>query len=205
MKIGMTGGIGSGKNKATEFFIKLGFFAIDADKLSRKVMSPDNEAYNKIVEAFGSGILDTEHQIDRKKLGDIIFQNHEKRQILEHIVHPAIFKEEARQRSAIKSKDDKALIITHAALMVESGSYKNYDVLIVVYAETETRIKRIVERDKISAVEARRIMAAQLPEEEKLAHAHIIIDNSLGEKELQAEVERAANLIKQMIYGQAHS
>lgn len=205
MKIGMTGGIGSGKNKAANFFTELGFYTIDADKLSRKVMSPGNDAYNEIVTAFGNGILDTENQIDRKRLGDIVFKDNEKRKILESIVHPAIFNEEARQRNAIKSKDSKALIITHAALMVESGSYKNYDVLIAVYAETDTRIKRIIERDGISPIEAHRIMAAQLPEEEKLAHAHIIIDNSRGEKELKEEVERAANLIKQMIYGQIHS
>lgn len=205
MKIGMTGGIGTGKNKAAAFFREQGFYTIDADILSRKVMSPGEEAYNSIVATFGNSILDNQSQIDRKKLGDIIFANKEKRTVLEKIVHPAIFQEEAKQRNAIKSKDGKALIITHAALMVESGSYINYDMLIAVYAETETRIKRIVERDKISAIEAHKIMAAQLPEEDKLALAHIVIDNSMGEKELQKEVERAAGLIKQMIYGATHS
>lgn len=204
IKIGMTGGIGSGKNKAAEIFETLGFYTIDADQISRKVMSRDESAYKKIVETFGKNILNAENEIDRKKLGEIVFSDDDKRNILENIVHPEIFKEENRVRNSIRSKDGKALVITHAPLMVESGSYKNYDILIAVFADNETRIKRVMARNGISEESVKKIMETQLPEEEKISKAHIIINNNASEIELQTEVERVANLIRQIVYGIKH-
>lgn len=204
LKIGMTGGIGSGKNKAAEIFETLGFYTIDADQISRQIMNKNTDAYKKIVAAFGENVLDAGNEIDRKKVGEIVFNDSGKRTLLENIAHPEIFKEEKRLRNAVRSKDGNALIITHAALMVESGSYKDYDILIIVLAGAKIRIKRVMERNGLSEIDVKKIIATQLPDEEKISKAHIMINNNYSETELKTEVDRAANLIHQIAYGIKH-
>lgn len=205
MKIGMTGGIGSGKNAAAAIFEELGFHTIDMDKVSRLVMSPSGGAYLPVIKAFGKGIADCRGNIDREKLGEIVFSDTLKRKELEDIVHPEVFKEEKKIRGVIKNKDDKALIITHAALMLESGSYKNYDMLITVHASEAIRIKRVAMRDGVSEEKAMKIIASQASEDERLKIAHIIINNSGDMENLRKETCRAADLIKQIAYGLRHS
>lgn len=204
MKIGLTGGIGSGKSKAAEIFETLKFYTIDADKISRTVMDKDTPTYKKIVEVFGENILSDDKTIDRKKLGLIVFNDHEKRKILENITHPAISAIEAKERGKIKAKNSKALIITHAALMVESGSYKNYDILITITTPENQRVQRIMKRDGVSEEIVLKIINSQAPNKEKLKVSHIIINNDKDETALIHEVTRAANLIKLLVYGITH-
>ena len=178
--IGLTGGIACGKSKVADIFHELGFYTIDSDVISRKVMEKGESAYIKIVEYFGFDILDENENIIRKKLGSIVFTNKEKLKVLEEIVHPAIFDYEKKLRSQIYGKDDKAVIITHAAKMIESGSFTNYDALIVVTAEKNIQLER-------------------------LKFADFIIDNSSNLDNLYIEVKRVYNLITQLNYGIKHS
>lgn len=203
--IGLTGGIACGKNKVADIFHELGFYTIDSDVISRKVMEKGESAYIKIVEYFGFDILDENENIIRKKLGSIVFTNKEKLKVLEEIVHPAIFDYEKKLRSQIYGKDDKAVIITHAAKMIESGSFSNYDALIVVTAEKNIQLERLIKRDNITYEQAQNILNNQLSNEERLKFAQFIIDNSSDIINLYKEVKRIYNLITQLNYGIKHS
>lgn len=203
--IGMTGGIGSGKNKVAEIFNQLGFYTIDSDVSSRKVMEKGEAAYEKIVSFFGKNILDEQGNILRKKLGDIVFNNKEKLKILENIVHPAIYEYEKKERSKIYGRNDKAVVITHAALIIESKSIDKYDALIVISCPDDIQIKRVMKRDNFSEEKARNIVSHQMPNEERLKYADFIIDNSSTLDELYNEVKRVHNLIMQINYGEKHN
>ena len=202
--IGMTGGIGSGKNQVADIFNQLGFYTIDSDISSRKVMEKGEAAYEKIVSFFGSDILDKNDNILRKKLGDIVFSDKAKLKTLENIVHPAIYEYEKKERSKIYGKDDKAVVITHAALIIESGSIDKYDALIVISCPDELQVERVMQRDNFSEEKARNIVAHQMPNEERLKYADFIIDNSSTLDDLYNEVKRVHNLITQINYGEKH-
>lgn len=202
--IGMTGGIGSGKNQVADIFNQLGFYTIDSDISSRKVMEKGEAAYEKIVSFFGSDILDENDNILRKKLGDIVFSDKAKLKTLENIVHPAIYEYERKERSKIYGKDDKAVVITHAALIIESGSIDKYDALIVISCPDELQVERVMQRDNFSEEKARNIVAHQMPNEERLKYADFIIDNSSTLDDLYNEVKRVHNLITQINYGEKH-
>ena len=203
--IGMTGGIGSGKNQVADIFNQLGFYTIDSDISSRKVMEKGEAAYEKIVSFFGSDILDENDNILRKKLGDIVFSDKAKLKTLENIVHPAIYEYERKERSKIYGRDDKAVVITHAALIIESGSIDRYDALIVISCPDELQVERVMQRDNFSEEKARNIVAHQMPNEERLKYADFIIDNSSTLDDLYNEVKRVHNLITQINYGEKHN
>ena len=203
--IGMTGGIGSGKNQVADIFNQLGFYTIDSDISSRKVMEKGEAAYEKIVSFFGSDILDENDNILRKKLGDIVFNDKAKLKTLENIVHPAIYEYERKERSKIYGKDNKAVVITHAALIIESGSIDKYDALIVISCPDELQVERVMQRDNFSEEKARNIVAHQMPNEERLKYADFIIDNSSTLDDLYNEVKRVHNLITQINYGKKHN
>lgn len=202
--IGLTGGIACGKNKVADIFHELGFYTIDSDVISRKVMKKGEIAYLKIVDYFGSDILDSNGEIIRKKLGSIVFSDKDKLKVLEKIVHPAIFDYEKKLRSQIYGKDDKAVIITHAAKMIESGSFSNYDALIVVTADKNIQLERLIKRDNITIEQAENILDNQLSNEERLKFADFIIDNSSDLDNLYIEVKRVYYLINQINYGIKH-
>lgn len=203
--IGMTGGIGSGKNQVADIFNQLGFYTIDSDISSRKVMEKGEAAYEKIVSFFGSDILDKNGSILRKKLGDIVFNDKAKLKTLENIVHPAIYEYEKKERSKIYGRDDKAVVITHAALIIESDSIDKYDALIVISCPDELQVERVMQRDNFSEEKARNIVAHQMPNEERLKYADFIIDNSSTLDDLYNEVKRVHNLITQINYGEKHT
>lgn len=202
--IGLTGGIACGKSKVADIFHELGFYTIDSDVISRKVMKKGEIAYLKIVDYFGSDILDSNGEIIRKKLGSIVFSDKDKLKVLEEIVHPAIFDYEKKLRSQIYGKDDKAVIITHAAKMIESGSFAHYDALIVVTAEKNIQLERLIKRDNITIEQAENILDNQLSNEERLKFADFIIDNSSDLDNLYTEVKRVYYLINQINYGIKH-
>ncbi len=203
--IGLTGGIACGKSKTAYLFENMGFYTIDSDIISRKIMEKNQPAYNEIINHFGTEILDSEKNIVRKILGKIVFADKTKLKVLENITHPAIIEYEKKLRSSIYGRDSKAVIITHAAKMIESGSFKSYDALIVVTCSKDIQVKRVMARDNISYDTALQIINNQLTNEERLKYADFIIDNSGSETDLMQEVKRVHNLITQINYGEKHS
>jgi dephospho-CoA kinase len=190
MYLGLTGNIASGKSTVAKLFEELGCYTIDADEISKIVMSKSGEAYQPIIDYFGKNILTPDNDIDRAKLKEIVFSDREKLSILESIVHPAIKNYEKKKVSEIKGKNNSAIIITHAALIIEKDTYKRFDGVIVIYVSKEKQKERLLKRDKMTEELADKIINSQMPIEEKLKYADFIINNDSTFENLKKEVER---------------
>lgn len=177
LRVGLTGGIASGKSMVSKKLSDLGAYVIDADKISKVVMRPETECWKKVVDAFGKRILQSDSSIDRKKLASIVYDDPDKRNTLNHIVHPAIKQHIEDELEKIGNESPDAVVIIEAALLVETGAYKGYDKLIVVHAPVEVQIERMIKRDGITREEARKRIDAQWPIDKKIAVADYPIRN----------------------------
>ncbi len=187
---GLTGGIGSGKSLAAYFFKELGAHIIDADQLSRDLVCPGQTALKEIVDSFGKNILDSTGNLDRRKLAKIVFDDPEKKSVLEKILHPKIFKKEQEAFLKICNKDPFAIVIIDAALLIESGNYKRVDKVIVVRSSEESQIKRILIRNAISSDEVVARIKNQLSLEEKIKYADFVLDNNMKREDLGQKVQK---------------
>ena len=180
LKVGLTGSIAVGKSFVLGVLRELGARAIDADAVAREVVAPGTAGLKAVVDEFGAEILKPDGSLNRAGLGTIVFADNAKRQRLNSILHPFII---ARQDEIVRQweKDTPdAIAIVDAALMIESGSYKRFDKLIVVHCQPQIQLERLMARDNISGEEARRRIDAQMPQEEKKRHADYLIDTSEG-------------------------
>jgi dephospho-CoA kinase len=187
--VGLTGGIGSGKSLAASFFKELGAHIIDADQLSRDLVHPGQIALNEIVSYFGGNILDANGNLDRKKLGKIVFQNAEKKSVLEGILHPKIIAKEQEEFLRICAKDPLAIVIIDSALLIESQNYKHVDKVIVVRSSKETQIQRVLSRNGFSYDEIEDRINNQMSLEDKIKYADFILDNDLEPDKLRRKVQ----------------
>ncbi len=186
-KLGLTGGIASGKSAIGEMFVKLGAHLIQADAIAHWLMEPGRPVYDEIVQTFGSSILDSDRTINRSKLAEAAFGRpgssvQPRVQELNAIVHPAVVRHENEWMDDIGSRDPSAIAIVEAALILEAHAADRFDYLIVVTCRPEQRVQRFATRQGISEAAARtevgRRMAAQIPDEEKIKAADFVIDNS---------------------------
>jgi len=186
--IGLTGNIASGKTEVANFFKDLGAKVIDADQIARDIVEPGEVAWREITDEFGSKIQNSDETINRKKLGEIIFNDQDKRQKLNKITHPKILAK-IKERIESYKKEKVKVVIIEAALVAENGGLKNLlDYLIVVTADEETQISRIAKRDNLTREDALSRIHSQMPTSEKIKHATFVIDNSgsLAETRKQA-------------------
>jgi len=178
LKVGLTGSIAVGKSYVLSVLAELGCMTFDADKVAHSVMLPGTPAYQDIVAEFGSDVISTDGTIDRQKLGAVIFSDEARRFRLNQIVHPRVMEEQNRLLSEAAERDPGGIAIVDAALMIESGGYKRFDKLIVVYCDRETQIMRLMRRNQIDRADAERRVAAQMSSEEKLRYADYSIDTT---------------------------
>jgi dephospho-CoA kinase len=178
LHVGLTGNIATGKSYAASAFSVLGASIIDADRVAHEVLAVGTPTYFKIVDAFGEKILSASREIDRKKLGQIVFSDATKRSTLNALTHPEVGAEIQRRIAALEQSSSSGIIIVDAALMVETGGYKIYDCLIVVACDPSLQVSRIMSRDGLTEAEARARMASQMPIEEKLKLAGYTINTS---------------------------
>ncbi len=192
LKVGLTGGIGCGKSHILREFHKLGVYTIDADEIAHQVILPDQPAYGKILDTFGTEILAADHTIDRKKLGKMVFSDEKERQKLNQIVHPFIREEEARRIAEFENQETprSPMLMVDAALMVETGSYRKYDFVIVVYCQPGVQLQRLLSRDRFSREEALQRIGSQMPLLEKIKFADYIIENSGRLSEANEQVKQ---------------
>jgi len=186
---GLTGGIATGKSYIDRCFVDLGTHLIDADLIAREVVEPDKPAWKKIVDYFGESILNPDRTLDRKKLGKRVFANREDLKRLESFIHPEVFNRENELVREIRDKDPDAIIVVDAALMIESGSYKRFDKVILVVVEESIQLERLMNRDGISKEEAIQKISSQMPQSEKRKYADYIIDTSRTREESKSQVE----------------
>jgi dephospho-CoA kinase len=187
LKVGLTGGIASGKSAVGEMFVALGAHLVQADRIAHQLMLPGQPVYNDVVRHFGGGILNPDLSVNRAKLAETAFgkapsASASRIEELNRIVHPAVIRSQDEWMEEMGRQDPHAVAIVEAALILEAGAAKRFDRLIVVTCSDEQRIARFAARQKLELEAARkevaRRMAAQLPEAEKIKAADFVIDNS---------------------------
>jgi dephospho-CoA kinase len=194
-RLGITGGIASGKSAVAGMLRELGFRVIDADRVGHEVIEPGTRAYDEIVREFGAGVVSTDGRIDRGKLGALVFADRAKLKRLNAIVHPRVEEEMVRLFAEWEKSGVADAAFVEAALLVEAGYQKNLDGLVVAWCRPEQQIERLLARG-LSEVEARRRIAAQMPAEEKLKFATEKIDCSGTMEETRQQVEALARKLR---------
>jgi dephospho-CoA kinase len=194
-RLGITGGIASGKSAVAGMLRELGFRVIDADALGHEVIEPGTRAYGEIVREFGAGVVGADGRIDRRKLGALVFAEAEKLKRLNAIVHPRVEEEMVRLFGEWEKSGVADAAFVEAALLVEAGYQKNLDGLVVAWCRPEQQMERLMARG-LSKVEARRRIAAQMPAEEKLKFATEKIDCSGSMEETRRQVEELAEKLR---------
>lgn len=173
-KIGITGGIGSGKSTVCKVFELLDVPVYYADEEAKKLLDNDVEVKDKILQQFGAEVMDEKHSIDRKKLAAIVFNNTEKLSRLNAIVHPAVAN---HFESWLKKHEQSKYILKEAAILFESGAYKGVDEVITVIAPQELKIARVIKRDKSTPELVMQRIKSQLSDEEKIKRSQYVIHN----------------------------
>ncbi|MBX3295480.1 MAG: dephospho-CoA kinase [Acidobacteria bacterium] len=196
LRVGLTGSIAVGKSNVCEVFRELGCHVLDADQTAREVVEPGTKGLSRIVEAFGNDVLQASGELDRKKLGAIVFADKDKRERLNAIVHPLVIEAQDEWIRLVEAGDPNGIAIIDAALMIESGGYKRFDKLIVVWCEPDIQLERLMKRDGLSEEDAKARIRAQMPQEEKKRFADHLIDTSAGFDETREQVNMVYSELK---------
>jgi len=186
--VGLTGGVASGKTAVSEVLKEEGAYIIDADQIARELVQPHRPAWNELVRTFGKEILQEDGSIDRKKLAEMVFVDPNQRELLNRILHPLITGEMDRRTREIGQKNSEAVVVIDAPLLIERGYHRKMDKLIVVTSTQGQQIERLKEREGLNSEAALRILSSQMPLEEKVRLADIVIRNegSLDETKKRA-------------------
>ncbi len=195
LKVGLTGSIAVGKTFVCEVFEELGCFVLDADRTAREVVEPGTDGLRLIVENFGEEILTETGELDRVKLGNIVFNDEAKRQLLNSIVHPLVIEKQNDWLYTKEKENPDGIAIVDAALMIESGGYKRFEKLIVVWCDSVIQLERLMLRNNLSEREALKRINSQMPQEEKKSYADFLIDTSEG---FEATRKRTVEVFRQL-------
>jgi dephospho-CoA kinase len=182
LRVGLTGGLASGKSFVGLTLKALGCHLIKADELGHQVLMPGGSAYQEVVREFGGDILAPDGTIDRRKLASEVFDYPERLARLNGIVHPPVIKMEERMIAAAEAKDPGGIAVVEAAILIETGSHKRFQKLILAVCGDEEQIERAMRRDRMTRAEALARLRRQMPLEEKRRYADYIVDTS-GTKE----------------------
>ena len=188
LKVGLTGSIATGKSFVCEVFRELGCHVIDADQTARDVVKAGTPGLARIAEEFGRDVINAAGELDRAKMAAIVFADESKRLLLNSIIHPLVFEAQNKWLAEREAEDPDGIAIVDAALMIESGGYKRFDKLIVVWCEPAIQLNRLKLRDDLPETDAKRRIAAQIPQEEKKRYADFLIDTSNGIEDTRRQV-----------------
>jgi dephospho-CoA kinase len=200
LKVGLTGGIASGKSVVGEMLVALGAHLVQADHIAHSLMEPGEPVYNEVVRHFGREILNSDGSVNRGRLAEVAFgppgsdQGSPRVADLNRIVHPAVIRSQEEWMRAVCLQDPDGVAVVEAALLIEAGAAKRFDRLMVVTCDMEQRAERFARRQKVDLQTARaevaRRMAAQLPDEEKTKLADYVIDNSGSLEQTREQVQQ---------------
>ena len=196
IKVGLTGSIAVGKSFVLSLLANLGCHVLDADATARDVVAPGTSGLIAVVEAFGNQVLKEDASLDRAKLGEIVFADEAKRLQLNSILHPFIIEAQDEQIRAWEKDDPKGIAVVDAALMIESGSYRRFDKLVVVHWRPEVQFERLMKRDGLSREDAAHRIAAQMSQDEKKKYADYLIDTSDGQESAREQTEAVLQQIE---------
>jgi len=189
LKIGLTGGIGSGKSTVTALFSQLNIPIIDADIIAHQLVQPYQPALLKLQQVFGDAIINADNTLDRAYLRDIVFTDKEKKIKLESILHPLIF----QQMQLEYEQQNSAYVILSIPLLIETKMTSFVDRILVIDCAVETQIKRVKQRDNLSNERILSIISIQASRKQRLSHADDIIDNSNSTSQLAEQVKKLHN------------
>lgn len=190
LRVGLTGGIASGKTTVAGFMAEMGAYVLDADRIAHEVMAAGGSAHHAVVDRFGERILAPDGDLDRAALARLVFSDPSERESLNAIVHPKVIAETERRLERYRISGHSPIAVVDAALLVESGYYKRYDRLVVVRCGRDAQIQRLRSRSGLSPEEAVARIESQAGLEEKLSVADYIIDTDATIRETRRETEQ---------------
>ena len=196
LKVGLTGGIGSGKSTASNFFNELGAFVLDADTKAKNMLSENDVVQHELISEFGTDIINAAGKIDKKKLARVAFQDVDHQRRLNSVVYPYIYDLIDNSYEKILSDGKHSVFIIDAAMIYESGYDIHLDYIIVITAQLKNRMERALARNTLTREEILKRIEFQWTEEEKVGMADFVIHNDGSEKELNANIK---SLIKKLI------
>ena len=209
LRVGLTGGIATGKSTASQMFLELGCHLIDSDRITHQLFEPGQSVHKAVVEEFGKRIVAPDGTIDRKILGEIVFkEDPEARLKLNRLVHPAVIQRQQGWLNEMQQKDPDGVAIVDAALMIEVGTYKNYDKVIVVTCSPEIQKRRLLERSALKEDEIDARIRSQMPMSEKVKYADFVIDNSGDLDDMRLQVTEINARLREFVAntsGKRHS
>jgi dephospho-CoA kinase len=195
--IGLTGGYCSGKTFVLKVLEEQGCFTMRADDLAKSLMfSKDSPVLQEIIAACGPGIYDPEKGLDKERFSQLLFEDHEKRNFINSIVHPLVGEERKKRIRAMEETRLYDFLIYESALLLESGIYKEFEKIIVVYSPAAVQVRRAMERDKLTRSEAQKRIQSQFPLREKLKVANYTIDSGGTFEQTRANTMEAFHLLK---------
>jgi dephospho-CoA kinase len=175
---GITGGIATGKSTVSQALASYGAVVVDADKIAREVVKKGTPVWQAIRDQFGGEVLGPDGELDRDVMGSLIFSDPVKKEQLNAIVHPAVYQEMDLRIEAAQALGNETVVICDVPLLIETGMYKGFREVILVYVPEPVQVERLMDRDRISREQALRKVRSQMPIEEKKKFATLIIDNS---------------------------
>jgi len=190
LRVGLTGGLACGKSFVGDTLADLGCFVIQADELGHQVLSPGGEAYNAVIENFGRDILTGNGEIDRNLLGERVFGSPDRLAMLNHLVHPPVVRREEEMMAEFAAREPHGIAVLEAAILIETGSHKRFDRIILVTCREDQQLQRAMRRHGLTEDGVRARIGRQMPLEEKRKFADFVIDTS-GEKEDTVRQTRA--------------
>ena len=189
LKVGLTGGIAAGKSYVLGVLRELGCEISDADTLAHQAIERGKPAYQDIVSEFGRAVLNEDGTINRAALGSLVFADASQRERLNAIVHPRVYEAQAEWLAAVAARNPQAIAVLDAALIIETGSYKRFDKVVVVWCKPALQLERLMARNNLPHTQAEARIAAQMPSAEKLKYADFAINTSLGFEDTRRQTE----------------
>jgi dephospho-CoA kinase len=203
LRVGLTGSIAVGKSFVSSIFAELGCHVLDADQTAREVVLPGTPGLGAVVAAFGDNALQADGGLNRQYIASQIFQDEQKRVLLNSILHPFIINRQDEILRDWEQLDPNGIAIVDAALMIESGGYKRFDKLVVVHCRRQVQLERLILRDKLSLAAAEQRINSQMPQEEKQKYADYLIDTSDGFELTRRRTLEVFNELKLMVHNRA--
>jgi dephospho-CoA kinase len=197
LRVGLTGGIASGKSHVLRALARSGLATLDLDRVTHDVTAPGGSAYDDVVSAFGPGVVAADGSLDRRALGAIVFGDASARARLDALVHPRVRAEEARRAAALE-REGASVLVSDGALLVEAGAHLRFERLVVVHCEPEQQLARLVGRDGLPEAAARARIEAQMPAAEKRRFAHALVDSSGSPAETDEAADAVARTLREL-------
>jgi dephospho-CoA kinase len=199
LKVGLTGGLASGKTFVGQALVELGCHLMQADQLGHQVLRSDGEAYAPVLAEFGREILGGGGEIDRRRLAAEVFGKPERLEALNRLVHPAVFRLEKSWLEDVARRDPRGIAVIEAAILIETGSYKRFDRMILVVVDEQEQIERAMRRDGMTRAEVQARLDRQMPLAEKRKFADYIIDTSGPKSETLVQVREVYESLRRIV------